>query len=175
MSHSRKARRKARAPAPPPAGARRGLPRSAAVLLGLAVVAGAGFWWSRGRHADAPAAAASPAVSPTGPPAAPVAATPLQRLAGRWLRMDGGYVLEIRGVEAGGKVDAAYFNPQPIHVARAEASQDGAAVKLFVELRDVNYPGSTYNLRYDPGRDVLEGAYFQAMERQTYDVSFVRR
>jgi len=144
-------------------------------LLGLAVVAGAGFWWSRGRHADAPAAVVSPAVTTTSPPAAPVGATPLQRLAGRWVRIDGGYVLEIRGVAAGGKVDAAYFNPRPIHVAKAEASQDGGAVKLFIELRDVNYPGSTYNLRYDPGRDVLEGAYFQAMQQETYDVSFVRR
>jgi hypothetical protein len=143
-------------------------------LLGLAVVGG-GFWWSRGRHADAPAAAVSPAVSTTSPPAAPEAATPLQRLAGRWVRIDGDYVLEIRGVEAGGKVEAAYFNPRPIHVARAEASQDGAAVRLFIELRDVNYPGSTYRLRYDPGRDVLEGDYFQAMQQQTYDVSFVRR
>ena len=173
MSRSRKARRRARAPAP--AVARRGLPRAAAVLLGLAVVAGAGFWWSRGRQADPPAAATSPAVTPTAPPPAPAAATPLQRLAGRWARIDGDYVLEIRGVAGGGKVDAAYFNPQPIHVARAEASQDGAAVKLFVELRDVNYPGSTYNLTYDPGRDVLEGAYFQAMQQQTFDVSFVRR
>ena len=172
MSHSRKARRKAGAPAP--AVAARGLPRSAAVLLGLAVVAGGVYWWSRGRHADAPTAVVSPAVTTTSSRAAPAAA-PLQELAGRWVRTDGGYVLEIRGVEAGGKVDAAYFNPRPIHVARAEASQDDAAVKLFVELRDVNYPGSTYSLRYDPARDVLEGAYFQAMEQQTFDVSFVRR
>jgi len=144
-------------------------------LLGVAVVAGAGFWWSMGRHADAPAPATSPDVTPTGLPTAPVAATPLQRLAGRWLRIDGGYVLEIRGVDATGKVNAAYFNPQPIHVANAEASQDGSAVRLFVELRDVNYPGSTYNLTYDPARDVLEGVYFQAMQQQTFDVSFVRR
>jgi PPK2 family polyphosphate:nucleotide phosphotransferase len=173
MSHSRKRRRKATPPAP--AIARRGFPRSATVLLGLAAVASAGFWWSWGRHADAPAAVVSPPVTTTSPPAAAAAMTPLQRLAGRWERLDGGYVLEIRGVAAGGKVDAAYFNPQPIHVAKAEASQDGAAVRLSVELRDVNYPGSTYDLRYDPGRDVLEGTYFQAVERQTYDVSFGRR
>jgi hypothetical protein len=144
-------------------------------LLGLAVLVGGVYWWSRGRHADAPAAVVSPAVTATSPPAAPAAAAPLQELAGHWVRIDGGYVLEIRGVEAGGKVDAAYFNPRPIHVAKAEASQDGAAVKLFVELRDVNYPGSTYSLSYDPARDVLEGAYFQAMKQQTFDVSFVRR
>jgi len=173
MSHSRKRRRRATPPAP--AIARRGFPRSATILLGLAAVAGAGFWWSWGRHADSSAAVVSPAVTATSAPAAAAAMTPLQRLAGRWERLDGGYVLEIRGVAAGGKVDAAYFNPQPIHVAKAEASQEGADVRLFVELRDVNYPGSTYSLRYDPARDVLEGAYFQAMERQTFDVAFVRR
>jgi hypothetical protein len=91
------------------------------------------------------------------------------------VRIEGGYVVEIRSVEPGGKVDAAYFNPRSIHVAKAEATLDGAAVKLFIELRDVNYPGSTYSLRYDAGRDVLEGAYFQAVERQTFDVTFVRR
>jgi hypothetical protein len=137
-------------------------------------LAGAGFWWNSGRHADAPTVVSS-ATTTISPPAGAPAAAPLQRLAGQWERLDGGYVLEIRGVAAGGKVDAAYFNPQPIHVAKAEASQDGAAVRLSVELRDVNYPGSTYDLRYDPGRDVLEGTYFQAVERQMYDVSFGRR
>jgi len=39
----------------------------------------------------------------------------------------------------------------------------------------VNYPGSTYRLTYDPGRDVLAGLYFQAIEQQTFDVEFVRR
>jgi hypothetical protein len=94
---------------------------------------------------------------------------------GRWVRTDGGYVVEVRSVDPGGKVDAAYFNPRPIHVSRAEASQDGATARLFLELRDVNYPGSTYSLSYDAGRDVLEGSYFQALERQSYDVSFVRQ
>ena len=91
------------------------------------------------------------------------------------MRLDGGYVLEVRSVASDGKVDATYFNPRPIHVARAEASRDGDAVQLFVELRDVNYPGSTYRLRYAAGRDLLEGTYFQALQQQTFDVSFARR
>jgi hypothetical protein len=48
-------------------------------------------------------------------------------------------------------------------------------VKLVIELGDVNYPEGTYRLRYDAGRDVLEGTYSQASERQMYDVSFMRR
>jgi hypothetical protein len=82
------------------------------------------------------------------------------RLKGRWLRPDGGYVLEIREIDGSGKMVAAYFNPRPINVARAEASQEGTATKVFIELRDTNYPGSTYTLTYDPASDQLTGVYF---------------
>ena len=173
MSRSWKARRKDGPPTPAVAG--RGIPRSAAVLLGLAVVAGGVLWWSTGRHADPPAAVVLPAMTVTSPQPAAAAAAPFQKIEGRWVRIDGGYVVEIRSVEASGEVDAAYFNPRPIHVAAARASQDGEAVKLFIELRDVNYPGSTYTLRYDAARDTLEGTYFQALEQHTYEVSFARR
>jgi hypothetical protein len=95
-------------------------------------------------------------------------------LIGRWLRPDGGYILEIRDVDAGGKLDAAYLNPQPIRVARAEVTQDGPRLKVLVELRAPGYPGSTYTLTYDPKRDQLQGVYFQAALRQSFDVVFVR-
>ena len=96
------------------------------------------------------------------------------KLNGRWLRPDGGYILEIRAVDASGKIDAAYFNPKPINVAKAEATRDGSAVKVFVELRAPNYPGSTYTLSYDPQQDQLKGNYFQAVEQQNFNVYFVR-
>jgi hypothetical protein len=98
----------------------------------------------------------------------------LGALNGRWLRLDGGYVLEIRAVDAGGTIDAAYFNPQPIHVARAEATRDGSTLKVFVELQAPNYPGSTYSLTYDPGSKQLAGTYFQAALQQRFDVVFVK-
>lgn len=69
---------------------------------------------------------------------------------------------------------AASFNPQPINVARAEASQDGETINVFVELRDVNYPGSTYTLVYEPASDRLKGIYFQAAWQQQYEVFFER-
>src|SRR6266850_2054637 len=34
-----------------------------------------------------------------------------QSLKGRWLRPDGGYVLEIRDINPDGMMDVAYFNP----------------------------------------------------------------
>jgi hypothetical protein len=95
-------------------------------------------------------------------------------LRGRWLRPDGGYILDIRDVDASGKIDAVYLNPRPIHVARAEATGDGAMLQVLVELRAPGYPGSTYTLRYEPQRDQLEGSYFQAALQQRFAVVFVR-
>ncbi|MCE9555762.1 MAG: hypothetical protein K8T91_20640 [Planctomycetes bacterium] len=93
---------------------------------------------------------------------------------GRWQRSDGGYVLEIRSVNADGTLDAAYLNPRPINVAKAVASREGASLKVFIELRDKNYPGSTYQLVYEPQADQLSGVYFQAVERQQFEVAFAR-
>ena len=61
-----------------------------------------------------------------------------------WVRPDGGYVLELRNVKKDGSLTAAYYNPRPIRVFRAEASGKDGTLSVFVELRDVNYPGSTY-------------------------------
>ena len=97
-----------------------------------------------------------------------------QKLIGRWLRPDGGYILEIRGVDNQGGLDASYLNPRPIRVSRAEASKDGSATKVFIELRDVGYPGSTYNLIYDPAQEALLGIYYQAHIGQSFEVVFVR-
>ena len=120
-------------------------------------------------HGGAPGGAGSPASSTV-----PAAGSGFGTLNGRWLRPDGGYVLEIRNVDAGGKIDAGYFNPQPINVARAEATRDGSTLKVFVELRAPGYPGSTYALTYDPRRDELVGVYFQAALRQSFEVVFSR-
>jgi hypothetical protein len=96
------------------------------------------------------------------------------KLAGKWERPDGGYVLEIKGVDASGTIAAAYFNPNPINVSRAAALNKDGAIKVFVELRDENYPGCTYSLTYDPQNDQLYGQYFQAAMGQTFDVTFGR-
>lgn len=98
-----------------------------------------------------------------------------ERLVGRWIRPDGGYVLEIRSAQADGKLDAAYLNPRSIKVSRAEWRQEEGRFLVFIELRDVNYPGSTYNLRYVPDKDRLIGAYYQAVQKQTFDVEFARQ
>jgi len=96
------------------------------------------------------------------------------KLVGNWMRTDGDYIISIRGVDADGKVQAAYFNPNPIKVSQAKVSFQGNAIMLFVELRDEGYPGSKYNLTYNPSEDILEGTYFQAQAQQLYEVVFFR-
>jgi hypothetical protein len=96
------------------------------------------------------------------------------KLIGRWTRLEGGYVLDIRQAEQNGRLDAAYLNPRPIHVAQANYSQSNEQWQVFVELRDVNYPGATYRLTYLPDKDQLAGQYHQPLMDQTLDVTFVR-
>ena len=100
--------------------------------------------------------------------------TDVQLLEGRWVRPDGGYVLELREIKKDGSLKAAYFNPKPINVFSAEWNHKQGVISVLIELRDVNYPGSKYDLQYDPKADLLKGTYFQAVEKQTYFIEFVR-
>jgi hypothetical protein len=95
-------------------------------------------------------------------------------LTGRWLRPDGGYVIEIRGVDSSGNLDVGYYNPRSIHVSRAKASRVGTDTQLFIELQDTGYPGATYTLLYNRENDVLAGLYYQPAVGQTFDVIFIR-
>jgi hypothetical protein len=95
-------------------------------------------------------------------------------LIGRWQRTDGGYVIAIKQAAPDGTLQAGYYNPRPINVSRAEASIFKEHIKVELELRDTGYPGSSYTLVYDPDEDVLIGFYYQAVQRQTFDVMFVR-
>ena len=97
-----------------------------------------------------------------------------QTIQGKWLRTDGGYVIEIRSIAEDGNMDAGYYNPKRINVSEAKATLENDVTKVFIELRDVNYPGSTYTLEYDPDSDVMQGLYYQAVQKQSFTVTFVR-
>jgi hypothetical protein len=78
-------------------------------------VAAVGFWWIKIHKAGTNVANQhAPGVIPK---------PTLEKLTGRWQRPNGGYIIEIRSVEPDGRINAAYFNPQPINVAKAEFSQ----------------------------------------------------
>lgn len=148
-----------------PEPSRRRVPATAMGGIAVAIVAIlAGAWWFIAHRSTSPSDAVTVASS----------GADFQRLVGRWQRSDGGYVIEIKTVADGGVMEAAYFNPRPIHVATARASQTSGVTQVFIELRDENYPGSTYRLTYDPSDDRLKGTYFQAVAQETFGVSFVR-
>jgi hypothetical protein len=97
-----------------------------------------------------------------------------KELEGRWIRENGGYVLVLQGIKPDGSMKAFYLNPRSINVHEASWKFEDKRVILYVELRDVNYPGSNYSLMYRAANDVLWGSYFQAVQKQTMKVRFVR-
>jgi hypothetical protein len=128
------------------------------------------FLWQKKR--DQP----TPSTSTTSSVVSPIAKSVTDPLLGRWVRTDsdGGYTIEITRATADGKLDASYFNPSLVKVGRAEWLQKDGNVVIIVELRDTNYPGSTYTLKFLPTEDRLVGNYFQAVEGSNYDVAFTR-
>ena len=146
------------------------------LVLALAVAGPLGLWWLSSRRVDRPPAVAAGAETLVGKPLGRDAAVrpEFQRLKGRWQRPDGGYIVEVRSVDDTGRMDAAYFNPRQINVSKAVALRDGGVTKVFIELRDVNYPSSTYTLAYDPVSDRLAGIYYQALQQQSFEVLFAR-
>ncbi len=97
-----------------------------------------------------------------------------KQLEGRWVREDGGYMLVLQDFKADGSLKAFYFNPRQINVHEANWKFEDERLILYVELRDVNYPGSNYTLMYRAAKDVLWGSYYQAVQKQNLDVIFVR-
>ena len=97
-----------------------------------------------------------------------------EKLVGRWQRTDGGYIIELKNPTQAGLIEAGYFNPNPIHVGKSAWQSKDGRLMIMVELQDQNYPGSLYNLEYQTQVDKLTGTYFQAVERVSYNVEFIR-
>ena len=97
-----------------------------------------------------------------------------KQLEGRWVRENGGYVLILQDIKDDGSMKAFYLNPRSINVHEATWKFEDDRIILYVEMRDVNYPGSNYTLMYRAANDTLWGSYYQAVQKQTLDVRFVR-
>jgi len=66
-------------------------------------------------------------------------------------------------------------NPTPCSAfAEVAALKKKERISLFVEMCDINYPGSRYDLEYHLETDMLKGKYYQAITKQTFDVVFLR-
>ena len=96
-------------------------------------------------------------------------------ITGEWQRTDGGYLITISDVQPDGQAMVEYFNPRPIHVARASISTQKELIKLFITFQDKGYEGSTYTLFYYAEKDALVGFYYQAVMDKTFEVIFTRK
>jgi hypothetical protein len=134
-----------------------------AAILGAAILSGA-----------VPAGAQGVKPVPCDSPVVSTANAGLNVLKGNWVRPDGGYTIAIKGIGPDGQLEAMYFNPNPLPFARAQAVQEGTALRVSLELRAGGYSGSTYELTYDPAGDRLKGIYYQAVAKQRYEIYFVR-
>src|SRR4026209_900953 len=118
MSKRSKKNRRAKQSIPSQA-PQRATPRWAVMGLAIVVALSVGIWWRNYKSADIsaikPAILANPAHT-----AASTSRPEFQKLIGRWQRPDGGYVFEVKSVAADGAMEAAYFNPKSIRVAKAE-------------------------------------------------------
>jgi hypothetical protein len=95
-----------------------------------------------------------------------------ERIKGKWMRSDGTYVLEFKQLLKDNALEVAYFNPGPIHVGKARMYEERGFTKVFVELQDVNYPGSRYTLILDAEKPRMVGNYYQATQQVDYEVAF---
>jgi hypothetical protein len=145
--------------------------RSASIAVGLSLA----LALASASIGSALAQGAAPAENAPASPPAVAQSGKLDLLKGAWVRPDGGYMIAINGIGADGRLDALYFNPARLPFARAQASNDGATLRVFLELQAGGYSGSTYELAYDPASDQLRGTYYQAVQKQRYSVQFLRR
>ena len=122
-----------------------------------------------------PASAQGPGPAAKAAPAPSTGSISFDVLNGNWVRPDGGYRIEIKGVAANGELDATYYNPNRLPFAKAQATLEGATLRANFELQAGGYGGSTYELTYDPASDRLKGIYYQAVVKQKFEVFFARK
>jgi len=144
--------------------------RMAAIAVAVVLVAmvSVTVWWVRNRAVAEGESRAGAATAPA------VTAEQVEPIVGRWRRTDGGYVVDILGLDAAAGLKVAYYNPRPINVSQAQVVHGSTGLHVFIELRDTGYPGATYRLDYDATTDTMTGFYHQPTADQTFDVVFVR-
>jgi hypothetical protein len=142
-------------------------------LLAFVIVAVCAVAVSCGKKDEVALGSAAPESAGTNA-AIPAVKREFASLPGKWKRQQLGYVLEIIGVEPGGTIEATYFIPRPIQIARASAIYKDGFTRVYIELRDEKLQGCTYALVYNPEKDQLLGLYYQAALKMNVKVTFDR-
>jgi hypothetical protein len=90
--------------------------------------------------------------------------TDYEKLVGKWVRPDGGYILVIKNVRFDGSIEAEYLNPNRISISKAHVKTELGKINIFVET-----------LTYDKDTDSLVGVYHHLGINKKFDVHFMRR
>ncbi len=150
-------------------------PRILGSLLFLTALLSAGLIWGEEKKAGAEGPFSAPAKAPSAEVRQPAKAPfDFRRLIGQWKRTDGNYVIEIRSIDANGRMEAVYTNPRPINISLAEAFREADSAKVYIVLWDQGYPGTTYELTYLPKKDALSGACYLLPTGKRLPVVFTR-
>ena len=103
-----------------------------------------------------------------------VSDTQLTAALGKWQRSDSPYVLVLSNIKTDSTLVAKYLNPKSINISETHWKTSDGYFYFYIKFDDEGYPGSYYSLGYYPEEDRLFGFYYQAMQKQKYDVVFER-
>jgi hypothetical protein len=95
-------------------------------------------------------------------------------LKGVWGRADGPGEINISEVLDNGVLKATFYNPKLINMEKAVWTNSSDVLRIYILLRDDSNPGSGFSLNYSPEKDLLVGAYFDALTNESYPVTFKR-
>ena len=162
-SRKKKKRKTGRKPVPAPSRPRFSLIWIISIVLGLAIASS--FITYTLRQTDT--GPATP--SATGEPKTRISGD-FDKLIGRWRRTDGGYIIEVRGIDANGRMDAAYYNPAQINEYGVTFSVGRELEQVLMSI-GVNYvfgSGDSFGYTIDPDTQEVVRAVTTAKESQLY-------
>ncbi|WP_281322931.1 hypothetical protein [Flavobacterium aestivum] len=93
---------------------------------------------------------------------------------GLWGRTEGVGEINISEVRDNGLLKATFCNPKSINIEKAVWTNSSDVLRIYILLREDNYPGSSFSLNYIAEKDLLLGVYFDALTNISYTVSFKR-
>jgi hypothetical protein len=95
-------------------------------------------------------------------------------LKGVWGRTDATGVVNISEVLDNGLLKTTFYSPKMINIEKAVWTNSSDVLRIYILLREDNYPGSSFSLNYMAEKDLLLGVYFDALTNESLTISFER-
>jgi hypothetical protein len=114
------------------------------------------------------------AISKTSPPKEYFQGQDRNLIKGVWGRVDAAGEIKITEVLHGGSLKSTFYNPKLIAIEKSIWTNSSGVLRVYILLREDDYPGSSFTLNYVAVRDVLVGVYYDALTQKSYPVTFER-